>query len=58
MTSRIAPESWQVVLGTGFLGGYTTFSTASYETVRLLQERRTVYAAFNALGTLLGATLA
>lgn len=29
-----------LVAGTGFLGGYTTFSTASFESVRLLQERR------------------
>ena len=27
-------------MGTGLLGGYTTFSTASVETVRLLQQRR------------------
>lgn len=58
VTSRIAPESWQLVVGTGFLGGYTTFSTASYETVRLLQERKTLIGAINALGTLIGATLA
>ncbi|MDQ2699127.1 MAG: fluoride efflux transporter CrcB [Actinomycetota bacterium] len=31
---------WQWALGSSFLGGYTTFSTASFETVRLLQERR------------------
>lgn len=29
-----------LVLGTGLLGGYTTFSTASVETIRLLQQRR------------------
>ncbi len=59
VTSQVAPpESWQLVLGTGFLGGYTTFSTASYETVRLLQERKTLIGAINALGTLIGATLA
>src|SRR5699024_8940654 len=28
-----------VIVGTGFLGGYTTFSTASFETVQLLRER-------------------
>lgn len=34
------PPEWRTILGTGFLGGYTTFSTASYETVRLAQQRR------------------
>jgi hypothetical protein len=39
------PTSWHLVLGTGFLGGYTTFITASVETVRLLQDRRWLAAA-------------
>ncbi|WP_375489835.1 fluoride efflux transporter CrcB [uncultured Jatrophihabitans sp.] len=50
-----APDQLRVVLGTGFLGGYTTFSTASFETVRLLQQgsaaRSLSYLAASALGS-------
>ena len=31
---------WKPVLGTGFLGGYTTFSTASVEAARLTRAGR------------------
>lgn len=50
---RGAPTELELVVGTGFCGGYTTFSTASFETVRLLQQRRYRYALLNALGTTL-----
>ncbi|KQO60013.1 fluoride efflux transporter FluC [Curtobacterium sp. Leaf261] len=40
------------VLGTGLMGGYTTFSTASVETVRLARAGRTTAAAVNGLGML------
>jgi fluoride exporter len=54
-----APTIVQVVAGTGFMGGYTTFSTASVETLRLLQERRWAAAISNGLGPLLlGTSLA
>ncbi|GAA1426531.1 hypothetical protein GCM10009616_01360 [Microlunatus lacustris] len=33
--SRLLPPAAQLVVGTGFLGGYTTFSTAAVEAVRL-----------------------
>jgi len=46
------PSAWQLVLGTGFLGGYTTFSTASFETARLIQERQLLAALVNGLGML------
>lgn len=50
--------SWELILGTGLIGGYTTFSTASFETVRLIQERRWLAGAINSLGMLTAAIAA
>ncbi|MBN9611986.1 MAG: CrcB family protein [Actinobacteria bacterium] len=46
-------DSWSLATSLGFLGGYTTFSTASYQTVRLLEERRWALALGNSLGQLM-----
>lgn len=43
---------WLVVTATGFCGGYTTFSTAMVETVRLVQSDEWRWAVANAFGTL------
>ncbi len=39
VAGRFVGTELSLVLGTGFLGGYTTFSTASYETVELVRAR-------------------
>ena len=46
------PEAWHLVLGGGLMGGFTTFSTASVETVRLAQARRSYATVANGLGML------
>lgn len=48
LSAVLAPQ-WLLVLGAGMMGGYTTFSTASIETMRLVQEREYVMAATNGL---------
>ena len=52
----VLPGEWLAALGTGFLGGYTTFSAASFETVRMLQQRRWSAALLVGLGQLIAAT--
>lgn len=49
---RGADTDLTVIAGTGFCGGYTTFSTASFETVRLVQQQRLIAALVNGLGTI------
>jgi CrcB protein len=46
------------VIGTGFLGGYTTFSTAMIDTVALWRDGARRASAFNAIGMLVVAVVA
>ena len=51
--SAVLGPVWTLALGTGLCGGYTTFSTASYDTVRLVRERRFGTAVVYGVGTML-----
>jgi CrcB protein len=49
--SAALPSAWTIIGGTGFLGGYTTFSTASSDTVRLIRAGHTGAALLSGFGT-------
>jgi len=49
LRSTLLPNEIRMGITTGFMGGFTTFSTFSYETVRLLEESSYLTAGMNVL---------
>ena len=52
------PEELRFLVGIGFLGAYTTFSSFSVETMNLLREQSAWYALLNVLANNVGGILA
>jgi CrcB protein len=47
----IVHPNWRLLVAIGFLGGYTTFSTFSFETATLIQQRSFFRALVNMVGS-------
>ena len=54
----VADPGYRLLIGTGFLGAYTTFSTFSYDTVVLMERGDMLLAFVNAGASLAGSVLA
>jgi len=58
VTPLVADEAWRWIVGTGFLGGYTTFSAVAVTTALLAEEGRTRAATSYAIASFGGSVLA
>lgn len=57
-TSHIGSDTVRLLLGSGFLGGFSTFSTASVEGVRLIEAHKPFKALYHTGGMLVLSALA
>ena len=58
VTGLAVPEPVRLLVGTGFCGAFTTFSTASLDAVLLLEQRRPLASGAYVLGGLVACVLA
>jgi CrcB protein len=58
LTHLTIPADWRVGITVGFFGAFTTFSTFSYETVRMLDDGDWTRAAIYLLSSVLGGLIA
>ncbi|MEO7007289.1 MAG: CrcB family protein [Terrimesophilobacter sp.] len=49
---HLLPEHWDLFIGVGLVGGFTAFSTTSFQTVRLIQTHHRWLAVANSFGML------
>jgi CrcB protein len=54
LTTELLSPTLRLALGTGVMGGFTTYSTFNYETLKLFQEGAWLTGIANVLVTLLG----
>lgn len=54
LTTQLLPPTLRLTLATGLLGGFTTYSSFNYETLRYLQSESWLLALANIGATLLG----
>ena len=58
-TERLAVDpAWRLLVATGFVGAYTTFSTFEYETHRLVEVGASAWAAVNVVASVVVGFLA
>ncbi|MHB0969859.1 MAG: fluoride efflux transporter CrcB [Thermoanaerobaculia bacterium] len=58
LDTSVMPPELRIALTTGVLGGFTTYSTFNYESLRLAQEGDWLWAAANIGATVFGCLLA